>query len=115
MEQLSGMGRQIEVESGLAQGSAIAFEPFRAKKVYHFPVVFSQTVRSQFYVALAGLRRQVDDNQIELARMTLPLDNNDVFRRRIVLPCWNGLEQFTFTLANGGFWQQREDTFVERR
>ena len=114
MEELCSTRREGEVEAGGGHLGAVAPVFFLAEQVFHLPLSASETLDARAHVALAGMRCEVDHDEIEGVRRGLPLDDDEAVVGRVLRPSGARAEDFKVSVAHGAVVEGREQLFVER-
>src|SRR2546425_6952545 len=111
----------IQVKSAPHQVGVVTEEAFGSEDVFHFPSIRSAccdrgpVAARQVDVALAGMRRQIDDYQIELIFSQCPLDHHKVRGSWISWPRFTRLEQRGTASSDGSLLDLFEDFAVKAR
>src|SRR5437762_2270038 len=112
MKQLRAVRREVEVKSLLLQVVAETFVSLLAEQIPHAPVVKREFLDLQRHITLAAMRGEVHDRQIEGPTLGAPLDNDELFRRRIARPGGTRAQQFAFATSGCGSRDGGQQLFV---
>src|ERR1051326_256776 len=101
VEQLRAVLGQVQVQPLSLKVVAEALVFLAAEQILQQPIPLAQSLDGQHDKTLAAMRGQVHDDQIKAIRLSLPLNDDKIFRSGVFRPGRTRPEDFPFASSDG--------------